>query len=348
MRNFWIAVLGGAAILCCTLAPANEPVHAAGSPCEIDGVDRIVAVGDVHGAYDRFVEILRQAGIIDARLHWTGGRAHLVQTGDIVDRGADSRKALDLLRALEDEARRAGGAVHPLLGNHEVARMLGDDRYMTPGEAAAFVTPKSEQLRNAFISQAPKDKRDELAKTTPVGWVEMAQAFSRRGDYGRWLRTHDTVIRINGIVFLHGGISPRIAGRTCNDINTQVRREMTDDEDKTRANALASLAASVDGPLWYRGLAQEPDTFEPQFDEILRGQHARAIVVGHTVIPGGRVGVRFSGRLFEIDTGMQPAYVPDGRASALEIQGGHVTAIYTDRRDVVGTLEDVASPSRSR
>ena len=348
MKNLWIAVLGGAAIFCCTLAPAIEPVHAAASPCEIDGVERIVAVGDVHGAYDRFVEILRQAGIIDARLQWSGGRAHLVQTGDVIDRGPDSRKALDLLRALEDEARRAGGAVHALLGNHEVARMLGDDRYMAPGEVAAFVTPKSEQLRNAFISQAPKDKRDEIAKTTPVGWVEMAQAFSRRGDYGRWLRAHDTVVRINGIVFLHGGISPKIAGRTCNDINTQVRREMTDDEEKTRANALASLAASVDGPLWYRGLAQEPDTFEPQFDEILRNQHARTIVVGHTVVPGGRVGVRFGGRLFEIDTGMQPAYVPDGRASALEIQGGHVTAIYTDRRDVVGTVEDVAAPPRSR
>jgi hypothetical protein len=348
MRNLRVALLGVAAILCCTLAPATEPVHAATPPCEIEGVERIVAVGDVHGAYDRFVEILRQAAIIDARLRWTGGRAHLVQTGDIVDRGPDSRKALDLLRRLEEEARGAGGAVHALLGNHEVARMLGDLRYMTPGEYTAFVTPKSEQLRSAFISQAPKNDREEVAKTTLLGWVEMAQAFSRRGDYGTWLRTHDTVVRINGIVFLHGGISPRIASRSCDDINKQVRREMTEDEDKTRANALASLAASVDGPLWYRGLAQEPDTFEPQFDEILRGQQARAIVVGHTVMPGGRVGVRFGGRLFEIDTGMQPAYVPDGRASALEIQGGQVTAIYADRRDAVGTLQDVTAPSRSR
>ena len=32
---------------------------------------------------------------------------------------------------------------------------------------------------------------------------------------------------------------------------------------------------------------------------------------------------------------MQPAYVPDGRASALEIVRGEVTAIYVDRRDPV-------------
>ena len=33
-------------------------------PCDIRSSERIVAVGDVHGAYDRFVAILRAAGVI--------------------------------------------------------------------------------------------------------------------------------------------------------------------------------------------------------------------------------------------------------------------------------------------
>ena len=37
-----------------------------------------------------------------------------------------------------------------------------------------------------------------------------------------------------------------------------------------------------------------------------------------------------------IDTGMQPAYVEKGRASALEIKGEVFTAIYRDSREVVG------------
>jgi hypothetical protein len=53
------------------------------------------------------------------------------------------------------------------------------------------------------------------------------------------------------------------------------------------------------------------------------------------VVPGGRVRPRFGGKVIQIDTGMQPAYVPDGRASALEIAHGTMTAIYTDRRDVL-------------
>ena len=56
------------------------------------GVPRIVAVGDVHGDYDRFVGVLRQAGVIDGKERWSGGRTHLVHTGVNPDRGPDSRK----------------------------------------------------------------------------------------------------------------------------------------------------------------------------------------------------------------------------------------------------------------
>jgi hypothetical protein len=338
------AALAATAAFLTLRVPAR--VSAAAPPCEIDGVERIVAVGDVHGAYDRFVQILQAAGVIDARARWVGGRTHLVQLGDVVDRGPDSRRALDLLRALEEQARSAGGAVHALLGNHEVARMLGDLRYTTPGEFAAFITPQSERLRSAFIAQSSKSDRDRLQKETPLGWVEMRTAISRKGDYGTWLRSHEVVMRLNGIVFVHGGISADVAGRSCGDINADVRRELGPDEDLTRTAPLLSLAASTSGPLWYRGLAQEPDSFESKFDQILKSEHARAMVVAHTVVPGGRVGVRFKDRLFEIDTGMQPAYVPDGRASALEIEGNNVTAIYTDRRDALASLEGAAPAAK--
>src|SRR3990170_6802605 len=117
-----------AAVATGLLTAPTLPVAAAAS-CEIDRIERIVAVGDVHGAYDQLVDILRTAGLLDARMRWSGRRTHLVQLGDVVDRGPDSRKVLDLLRRIEGDARRAGGAVHVLLGNHEVMRMLGDFRY---------------------------------------------------------------------------------------------------------------------------------------------------------------------------------------------------------------------------
>jgi hypothetical protein len=308
--------------------PTGAPLHTGTTACALDGIDRIVAVGDVHGAYDRFVEILRAAGVIDERQRWSGGRTHFVQLGDVVDRGPDSRKALDLLRRLEREAASAGGGVHALIGNHEVARMLGDFRYTDPGEYRAFATSDSEEIRRRALSGQP-----QLLDATPLGSVEMQIAFGLKGAYGKWLRTLDTVVKIDGVLFVHGGISPSVSEMPCDAINAAVRRELTGDLDQARRDPLASLAAREDGPTWYRGLAEAPESFAADVDAVLSNQRARAIVVAHTVSGSGRIRMRFGGKVAQIDTGMQPAYVTNGRASALEIRGGQVTAIYQDRRD---------------
>jgi hypothetical protein len=319
------------------IALVARPAPAASS-CEWTGIDRVVAIGDVHGAYDRFVEILKVASVLDAGGHWAGGSTNVVQLGDLVDRGDDSRKALDLVRRLEREAQAAGGRVHVLLGNHEAARMLGDLRLTAPGEYAAFVTPDSASIRDKYLASlrpATSDERAALIQQMPLGFVEMRQAFGRDGEYGRWLRQRPVTVTINGFLFVHGGISPGVAPLGCAAINDQVRRELTSDLEKTREAPLASLTARVDGPLWYRGLAQEGEAFSPQVAEILFKAKARAIVVGHTVATSGRVTTRFDGRVIQIDTGMQPAYALGGRASALEIARGEITAIYVDRRDPV-------------
>jgi len=329
-RHLFVVTLG----LVVAAGAGSRAPRAAGSACEFTAVDRVVAVGDVHGAYDRFVEILRAASLIDDKLRWAGGRTHFVQLGDVLDRGPDSAKALDLLERLQKDASRAGGAVHLLLGNHEVMRMLGDLRYTTPAEYAAFASSKSSEVRDAYVERA-KAAKEPLAALPPLGFVEMRVAFGQNGRYGKWLRSLDTVIQINGIVFVHGGISPAVAGLSCDVINQTIHRSLTSDLDQTRSDPLAQLGTRVDGPLWYRGLAEEPDAFAPMVDEILAGQKARAIVVGHTVARDGRVRTRFGGKVIQIDTGMQPAYVPDGRASALEIERGTMTAIYSDRRDVL-------------
>jgi hypothetical protein len=330
------------AVLAAALLAAVVPALEAASPCEWEGVTRVVAVGDVHGAYDRYVEILKVAGVIDAKDHWTAGATHFVQLGDMVDRGNDSRKALDFLKGLEREARAAGGYAHVLLGNHEAARMLGDLRLTAAGEYAAFTTAASDKVREQYVKSlkpANDAEREKLLQETPPGFVEMRQAFGRDGEYGRWLRQLPVTIKINGVMFVHGGVSPAVAPLGCAAINDQVRRELTSDLDKTRAAPLSSLTARVDGPLWYRGLAQEPDTFALQVGDILTALRARAIVVGHTVAQTGRITTRFDGRVIEIDTGMQPAYVAGGRASALEIKEDEATAIYVDRRDPVAVAK---------
>jgi hypothetical protein len=307
---------------------------AATPPCEFDGASRIVAIGDAHGAYDPFLEILRAAGLVDSKKKWIGGTTHLVQTGDVLDRGPDSRKILDLLRALTPQAAAAGGAVHELLGNHEEMRMVSDFRYTSPREISAFATANSQALREQASEAAPPESRSGLL-AAPLGMIEMVRAFAPTGEYGAYLRQLPAVVRINGILFLHGGLSPADASRTCTEINEEVRRDLTEDLAQTRAAQATTLVGRADGPLWYRGLAQEPETFAPEVQAILAAQKARAMVVGHTGAPHERVTMRFGGRVFLIDTGMNSEYVSGGRPSALEIAAGVFTAIYLDGRVVL-------------
>jgi hypothetical protein len=317
-------------------------------PCDITGVTRIVAVGDVHGAYDGLVRILRAAKIIDGRDRWIGGSTFLVQTGDIFDRGAEPRKAIDLLRKLERDAPKSRGRVLALLGNHEVMRMLGDLRDMNPAELDSFRNARSEEIR-AIVREnwlAPQRAAAKTAGTaldevplvakfnaeTPLGLVEMLQAYGPQGDHGKWLRSRAAVARVNGIVFLHGGISPRVAPLGCEAINAGIRDEITTNFEATRTAPLGTLAASEDGPLWFRGLAREDEAYGPTVQEIATAMGARAIVIGHTVTEDGRIRPRFGGLVVQIDTGMLTSVYKNGRPSALEIVGDTWTAIYEDGR----------------
>jgi len=323
--------------------------------CDLRTTERIVAVGDVHGAYDRFVDILRTAGLIDSRERWIGGRAILVQTGDVLDRGADSRRALDLLRRLERDAARAGGRVYALLGNHEVMRMVWDWRYVSQAEIDAFRTGGSDDLRErAYTLSAAEAERTAAAqqseydaaafrarflKAVPLGFIEMRQAFGPTGGYGRWLRQQPAVIKINGIVFVHGGIHPDTAALGCEAINDTVRRELQV-ANPTPDQLLTMLSSRETGPLWYRGLAEEPDPeFAPEVTKILDALGARAIVVGHTAPSRFRIRTRFGGRVVQIDTGMLGgSFYPGGVPSALEIAGDTITAIYPSGRERLGSV----------
>lgn len=346
----------GAAILAALLAAVSlqaaqrQAPAAAERPCDIQTSERVVAVGDVHGAYDRFVRILRAATLIDQRDRWNGGRARLVQTGDVLDRGADSKRVIDLLRRLEREAAAAGGRVHALLGNHEFMRLVGDWRYVSPGEFKAFQTGESADLRDrvyAFNAERlerrareekrsfdPRAYRAEFMKEFPLGYFDMQLAFGKEGEYGRWVRSRVAAVKINGVLFLHGGVSDEVANLGCEGLNAEVQRDLA--AAPVPAEKLMSLLSSAeDGPLWYRGMAQEPEeTFLPTFERILTRLGARAIVLGHTPMPGGRMTTRFGGRVLLIDTGMLGGeFYPGGVPSALELHGAEITAIYEGRRE---------------
>lgn len=77
-------------------------------------------VGDIHGHRTELRELLTDLALVDPAGDWAGGRRRLWLLGDYVDRGPDGIGVIDDLRRWSSQAAESGGAVRPLLGNHEV------------------------------------------------------------------------------------------------------------------------------------------------------------------------------------------------------------------------------------
>jgi hypothetical protein len=356
---------------------------------------RVVAIGDVHGAYPELVTILKRTGLIDENRRWTGGAAILIQTGDVVDRGPGVRACLDLLMELESQAKKKRGKVIPLLGNHESLNIMADLRYVTPEIFSSFATAQSEKVRarayrdylkflairrdQSAAAPAPDDEamRQKWMDEHPPGYFEYCDAFGPGGKYGRWIRAHRAIVQAGDGLFLHGGLNPALSFGTIAQLDEQVRAGLAEfdsiwkslsekkviwrymrlaeavqqvAEELKRVQAAGQiedpetarqmlqmldrqnwLAVSPDGPLWFRGLAQEAEEkLTSSLDAILGRLKLRYVVTGHTVQSKLDITSRFGNRVFLIDTGMyRQSY--GGVASALEIQNGRFTAYYADR-----------------
>jgi hypothetical protein len=204
---------------------------------------RIVALGDLHGDYERAISILQSARILDAENQWIGEDAFLVLTGDFLDRGTDVSKVMDLLMELEKKAPKAGGRVLVLLGNHEMMNLIGDLRYVTPEIYATFADDKSEerqeQAYKEFLKTSQREARKmalpmpedtpalrlEWMESHPVGYVEYREALGPKGRYGRWIRKLPVVVMIGDTVFVHGGIHPKLVNYSLDEMNERIEKE---------------------------------------------------------------------------------------------------------------------------
>lgn len=84
--------------------------------------------------------------------------------------------------------------------------------------------------------------------------------------------------------------------------------------------------AAPDGPLWYRGLAQDPESQLGWLAGVLEPLGASRIAVGHTPTSDHRIKSRLGGRVLLLDSGLSEAV--GGRPSALVIEGGQARAVY--------------------
>lgn len=280
------------------------------------GVPRVLAVSDIHGEYEALVAFLTHAGVIDTALNWRWGEGHLVVVGDVFDRGGRVTECLWLLYRLEREAERAGGRVHVLLGNHEMMVIRDDLRYVNP------------RYLNGIVR---------------LSRIRYPDLFGPEMELGRWLRRKPVAVKINDVLYVHGGIAPELVARGLDlPALNRIARESLDLPSSTLAfSEVPRLLFGSGGPLWYRGYhGGDDDRYNlvtaDDMDTVLRFYGVTAVVVGHSEIP--QVASLHGGRVFGIDVpvetlgGLQGLLWADGRfarvtgTGALEPLRGGVSA----------------------
>ncbi|MEM9490872.1 MAG: metallophosphoesterase, partial [Myxococcota bacterium] len=289
--------------------------------------DRVVAIGDLNGAFDVLCEILLGTGVIDRDERWRGGRTHLIQIGDIFNRGGGARAAFELLGALTPRAAAAGGRVTVLLGNHEVMTALGNEAYCTADEYLAFASVRQRRTWPGRVSRAqstlyrdhpdggpiePLAPRLEAWKISNVpGRAAMRRALGPRAKLGRALRQLPVVTRSAGCLFCHGGLTPRWARLGIDGINQRAAQAWAEAPPFFRDLPRTSLFTASRGPLWNRDYALRDNVrVRNQLTRALDQLGAKRMVVGHTqtrhVAGGepGRIALRHDDRLVCIDVGL--------------------------------------------
>lgn len=265
------------------------------------GRGRLVAIGDIHADLRALRSALRTAGAIDSRDEWIGGAMTVVQMGDLIGRSNEERQVLDYMLDLQRRARKAGGTVHALIGNHEVMGGRLDNQAVGPNPFAEWENVPALRRDDPRLRHLPPHARARGAALMPGG------------PYARQIAAFPVVLKLRETVFVHGGIVPRWARYGVDRINREVRD-------------------------WLLGHAREPDSalgvddgdrvmWTRQFSASVTGDDcallaesleilgARRMIVAHTVHP--EITARCGDRVWAIDVGMSRAY--GGPVEVLEI-----------------------------
>jgi hypothetical protein len=258
---------------------------------QIDTTADVFAVGDAHSDYVHLVRALDAAGIIAGRpaqpeqVQWLAGRAVLVSTGDMIDKGPRALDVLKLYQILRVQARAAGGDVVILAGNHEAE----------------------------FLADPSAPKGAEFVRQLQAAGISPADVAACKGNVGSFLCSLSFAARVNDWFFSHAG---RSSGRTLSQLSADLQAGIEKDGFRTKelmdVNSPLEGRPTADGKQWF-------DSGMPAQDEkslLINWTHAMGV---HHIVQGhepteirfadglkrnkGEMFQRF-GLIFFIDTGM--------------------------------------------
>lgn len=327
---------------CFWLAKAVS-AHALHGTARLPAVPRIIAIGDVHGDLLALKKCLEMADVIDLDANWVGDDTVVVQVGDVFDRGDHERAILHYLDDLHEQAGRVGGAVHRLLGNHEIMNAEMDFRYVTAGGFSEFRERNRElaahSIRRSYRALPEAQRR--LVQRLPRPCRDRAIAMAPGSPTARKLAERGLIALIIGdTLFVHGGLRPDHIAYGIERMNQEAREWLANHTKSEPVVAATkghvadafrkpSFLRGTSSPIWMRHYSSyhlRPSSAEcGLLNETLRQAGVVRMVVGHT--PQPHINGACKGRVWRIDTGISAAY--GGKPEVLEISSRFGVTVIT-------------------
>jgi len=251
-------------------------------------VEKIVVIGDIHADYEMLLVVLKKSGVINDKLEWIGSKTYLVMIGDLVDGkaridywiGDSDLKVINYLNKLMKQAKRKGGDVIVLLGNHEFMNIRGNFSYS--GDSGI------------------KEMGGELKRLKYFN--NKFRAFGRKCFLA---------VNIGGWIFSHAGIPPEISKKyPIQKLNSLLRKFLSSEMSIYEENIFFDIISGDNGILTTREFGTN-DINCKRLTTTLANLNANHMVIGHTVQE--KVNEICNKKLWRVDVGISRAFGNNGK-----------------------------------
>lgn len=163
--------------------------------------NKIIAIGDIHGDYIIFIELLKLAKVIDSNLNWVGKDTYVVQLGDTLDgkrpdvslskefiNTTGEIEITKLILSLDKKAKLHGGRVISLLGNHELY---------------PYYYYNDESFNHKYVKKVDVENYKKLYNTSRFKYYKPG-----KGNGAKLLgKTRPMILQLGEFIFCHGSLN---------------------------------------------------------------------------------------------------------------------------------------------
>jgi len=251
-------------------------------------VEKIVVIGDIHADYEVLIAVLKKAGLINDKLEWIGGKTYLVMIGDLVDgkarvdnwTGDSDLKVINFFSKLIRLAKKKGGDVIILLGNHEFMNIRGN------------------------FSYSGDNGIQEMG-----GELKRLKYFNNQ--FRKFAKKCYLAVNIGGWIFCHAGIPPEISKKySIPKLNTMLQKFLSNEMNLHEDNLFFDIISGENGILTTREFGFNNVNCR-RLSTTLTNLHANHMVIGHTVQE--RVNEVCNKKLWRVDVGLSRAFGNNSR-----------------------------------